>query len=172
MNREETENSPQEAQQTIGVFYDESTAEAAQQVLQEAGFAQDQLSIQIETPEPNQPIRETQAGNSVKGGAIIGTLFGGMVGFFIGVVTKSLPETSVSLQLNPLALALAGSGIGALGFSLMGAALGVNVPETASDISGSDSGDNLVFKYRVLLAGTAEDMLRAAETLRQRGIQV
>lgn len=169
MNQEKADDS-QQAQQTIGVFYDEQVAEAAQQALQEAGFDQNQLSIQLETPQPNQPVRETQAQNSVKGGAIIGTLFGSMVGFFIGVVTKSLPETSVSLQLNPLALALAGSGVGALGFSLMGAALGVNVPETASNVSGS--GDDLVYKYRVLLSGTTEDVLRAAEILRQRGIQV
>lgn len=169
MNPERTENS----QQTIGVFYDKQEAEAAQQFLQEAGFSQEQLSVQLEAPQPNQPVRETQVRRSIGGGAVIGALFGCTIGFFIGVVTKSLPETSVSFQLNPIALALAGSAVGAFGFGLMGAASGVNVPETKSDSQlGSDSESELVYKHRVLLAGTADDVLRAAEILRQHGIQV
>lgn len=163
IHQEKAENAPQ----TIAVFYNENEAETAQSFLKEAGFTQEQLSVQPEAPTPNQPVRETQAKRSAAGGAIIGALFGGLVGFFIAIVTKSLPTTSVSLQLSPIALALAGAGVGAFGFTLMGAAMGVNVPETVSD-----SNDTPAYKYRVLLTGTNEDLLRAAEVLRQHGIQV
>jgi len=154
-------------QQTIGIFYDETEAKNARDFLQAAGFSQEQLSIQLEAPSANQPVRETKAAKSARGGAIAGALFGCVVGFLIGIVTKSLPTTSVSLQLNPIALALAGAAIGAFGFSLMGAASGLNVPETNSDANVEPA-----YKYRVLLDGTNSDLLRGAEVLREHGIQV
>ena len=163
IHQEKSENAPQ----TIGVFYNENEAETAHNFLKEAGFAQEQLSVQSEAPTANQPVRETQAGRSAYGGAITGALFGGIVGFFMAVVTKSLPATSVSLQLNPIALAFAGAGVGAFGFTLMAVAMGVNVPETVPN-----SNDEPAYKYRVLLTGNDEDLLRAAEILRQHGIQV
>lgn len=155
------------AQQTIGIFYDENEAKSARNFLEAAGFSQEQLSIRLEAPTANQPVHETQAARSAAGGAIVGALFGGVVGFLIAVVTKGLPATSVSLQLNPLALALAGAAIGAFSFTLMGIASGLNVPETVSGDS-----DEPAYKYRVLLNGTNADLLRGAEVLRQRGIQV
>lgn len=165
MNNQETNQ--ENAQQTIGIFYDENEAKNARDFLEAAGFSQEQLAIQLEAPTANQPVRETQAARSAAGGAVVGTLFGGVAGFLIAIVTKSLPETSVSLQLNPLALALAGAAIGTFGFSLIGAASGLNVPETISA-----SSDEPAYKYRVLLDGTNSDLLRGAEVLRQHGIQV
>jgi hypothetical protein len=151
---------------SIGEFFTEADISAAKAALQEAGFADEQLVVQSEAPEPNQPVRETKAAQSAKGGAIVGTLFGGLAGLLVGAITSNLPGGSVSFHISPIAMALAGSAIGAFGFTLMGLASGVNVPATEPTATAEPS-----FKYKLLIQGGDDEVRRAAEVLRQKGIQ-
>ncbi|WAL58109.1 hypothetical protein [Thermocoleostomius sinensis] len=152
--------------ESIGEFFTKNDIDAAKAALQEAGFSDEQIILQAETPEPNQPVQETKAVESAKGGAIIGTLFGGLSGLLIGAITSSLPGGSVSFHVNPIAMALAGSAIGAFGFTLIGVASGVNAPQTQSVTTVEPS-----YKYNLRIRGGEENVRRAAEVLRQKGIQ-
>lgn len=156
----------------IATFFNQLDAEAAKAALQEAGFTEEQIILQSAAPEPNQPVRATQASRSAGGGAIIGTLFGGLAGLLIGAVTSNLPAGSVSVQISPIAMALAGSAIGAFGFALMGVASGLNVPKTQT-VPDPES-----YKYQLSIASNetndeagSTDAQRAAEVLRQKGIE-
>jgi hypothetical protein len=166
VNSDTANNSDRSSGRSIGEFFTEADISAAKAALQEAGFSDEQIVLQSEAPEANQPVRETKAAQSAKGGAIVGTLFGGLAGLLIGAVTSNLPGGSVSFHINPVAMALAGSAIGAFGFTLMGAASGLNVPETKSPGNTDAS-----YKYELLIHGNEEDVRRAAEVLRQTGIQ-
>lgn len=164
-----SQNSIEQPQKPIGTFFQQDEVQAAHQALREAGFAEEQLSIQSKAPEPNQPIAATKADKSAAGGIITGAIFGCMVGFLLGVVTRSSPElASMGPDWTILLTTLAGGFIGALGIGLIGVASGVNVPKT----EGTSGDASPSYHYILLIQGGEEEVRQAAAVLRQHGIQV
>jgi hypothetical protein len=166
--------SPQRSgQQSVGMFLTREAAEAAYQSLQTAGFSTDRLFVDTQVLDPNPRLRDTKASRGAGGGAIAGTLFGGLVGALLVIISLN-PATSTA---NPAAtqplLALVGmifaaAGVGAVAGGLLGAFSGLNVPKTETGVDR----DRLAHRYLVVLDGTEDERTRAKELLRQQGSQL
>ncbi|GAB4235051.1 MAG: hypothetical protein Kow00121_62690 [Elainellaceae cyanobacterium] len=163
-----TNSATERPHNVIGKFLHRTQVETAYQALESAGFSAEQLDIEATTVEANQPISQTRARESATGGAIAGAVFGAAAGFLLSIVVKGLPEqTDVTLLVNPLLMTFAGGALGAFGIGVLGAASGVNVPKTESDSPEDPASE----RYLLRVNGTQEQISRAAEVLRQKGIE-
>jgi hypothetical protein len=155
----------EQSQYTVGTFRTEEEAEAACHALREAGFESDRISFSMETIDPTHGIEDQHAAEGVKGGASLGALFGGLVGWSLVLLANNLPSTVVNGDLNPLVGILAGAIVGGLSIGLIG---GISSGRASQTRSGPGSnGKSLSYEYRVMVSGTPEDAKRATEILPQ-----
>jgi hypothetical protein len=143
-------------QNTIAQSLDYQTAQNALSTLQSAGFPPEQFSIIPQSLDPNSSFNETEAARGAGVGAMTGAAFGGLAGGLIAY-TSSL---AIGLNLGSahwVGLALAGSGIGALAISILGAFTGTNIPknQTASE------------QQYILIGDVTPALLEQAQTLLQ-----
>lgn len=111
-------------QNTIAQFSDYQAAQNALSMLREGGLPIDKFSVVPEALDPNPTFNDTEAAKGAGVGAMTGAAFGGSVGGLIAYVS-SLSTGSESF--NWVGLVLAGSGVGALAMSILGAFSGTNV---------------------------------------------
>jgi hypothetical protein len=142
----------------------EPEAEAAIATLEKAGFPREHLSIKKEAIDPAHGIAASQMKEGAKGGAILGALFGGIVGCSLFLLADKIPSAAFNADLNPILGFLAGASIGALAIGLIGAISGRNAPQIQSGMGG----EALTNEYRVLLVSSQEDAMRAMKILRQK----
>ncbi|MBI4780624.1 MAG: hypothetical protein HY785_04810 [Oscillatoriophycideae cyanobacterium NC_groundwater_1537_Pr4_S-0.65um_50_18] len=117
-------DSNQSYQSIVFSFSEQQVAEDALQALQTAGFTQEQLQLNSQTP----PVPQTEAKKSGGKGAIVGALAGGLIGLIFGYAKVNLAETAnVGLLGDSLGMVLAGSLVGAAAMSIIAAMSGVNV---------------------------------------------
>lgn len=149
-------------QNTIAQALDYQTAQLALSTLQKAGFPPEQFSVIPQTLDPNPSINETEAAKAAGMGATAGAVFGSLMGGLIGYGSILSTGTPSSLS-HLIGLALAGSGVGALGASILGALTGgyvrndKNVP--ASTV-----------QYILVADITPEELRLAQELLQNSGI--
>ncbi len=164
----------------VGVFSSRRDAEYALTELRDAGFNMDKISIIAKDAARNDEIAgvETQKGVGNKAdegaasGAVTGTVLGGITGLLIGLGTLAIPGVGPILLAGEvattLATAAAGAGIGAAAGGLLGALAGLGIPEERARVyndrvSGGD--------YLVIADGTEQEINRAENILRNRGIE-
>jgi len=143
-------------QNTIAQSLDYQTAQIALGTLQKAGFPPEQFSVIPQTLDPNSSFNETEAAKGAGVGAMTGAAFGGLAGGLIAYASS----LSIGLDLGAtpwIGLVLAGSGVGALAMSILGAFTGTNISknQTASE------------QQYILLADITPDELEKAQTLLQ-----
>ncbi len=115
----------------IGLFTDSKRAGEAVSELNKAGFT-DQITV-VAKDEDQQYIDTTvhqvknESGDATAGGAITGTILGGIIGFFVGASAIAVPGGVVVL--GTLATTLIGMGGGATIGALTGALVERGVPE-------------------------------------------
>lgn len=169
----------QEHKRAVGVFSSRSEAEYALTELRDAGFKMDKVSVIAKDAERKGDIAgvETQQGvgninESAASGAMTGATMGGITGLIVGLGSLAIPGVGPILLagevVTTLAAAAAGAGIGAAAGGLLGALTGLGIPEELAQVYNKriSSGD-----YLVIVDGTEEEIYRAENTLRNRGIQ-
>jgi uncharacterized protein (TIGR02271 family) len=116
----------------VGLFQDQSSAEAAIQRLTAAGFRGDQIGVAIRDRDRQQTLTEdtgTQATEAAATGAVGGGVVGGVLGLLAGVGALAIPGIGPIVAGGALASTLAGLGIGAAAGGLIGALVGMGIPE-------------------------------------------
>jgi hypothetical protein len=157
------QNVDTESQSFIFAFIQKEQAEQAYQVLREHGFTEEQVVLDFLLADTVN-IEQSEAKKSAGGGALVGTVLGGLVGLLL-----SLPRYMVASagdQLYPMSfvgIILLGSGVGAAGMSLIAAISGMNAPKTNSQ----DINESKTYQYRVIILGEQENYEKAQQILQQ-----
>jgi hypothetical protein len=113
----------------VGVFPDRSRAQQAVDALKRAGFREDQLGVATRS-ESQEPWPDRDTGSKVAEGAAIGAATGAGVGVLwgLGVVAQIFPPLGIVAGGTLMAL-LASAGTGAAVATVIGALVGLGVPE-------------------------------------------
>jgi hypothetical protein len=151
-------------QNTIAQSLDYQTAQFALSTLQKSGFPPEQFSVIPQALDPNSSFNETEAAKGAGVGAMTGSVFGGLLGGLIAYAS-SLAVGSDLGSSHLLGLVLAGSGVGALAVSILGALTGVNVHK---DQEASAS----VEQYIIIADITPDELGQAQMLLQENGISV
>ena len=118
------------ANAVVGVFYTRSEAETAVADLRDAGFADDKIGMIARDAEGNmvnERNNETLAGEGAAAGAVIGAGAGALVG--LGVLAGTIPVIGPVLALGTLGTILLNAVGGAAILGLVGALVGLGIPE-------------------------------------------
>lgn len=163
----------------VGVFDNREATEKAIRALKEADFDMQRVSLiarNVEEVEGSEEVKDQQQGNEAKegagAGATAGTVLGGIGGFLVGVGALAIPGVGPILaagaEISAVASTLAGAGIGAAGGGLIGALVGMGIPEERAKVYQNriKAGD-----YLLMVSGTEEQIRRAEPILRDQGIQ-
>jgi len=119
-----------------GFFRDKGTADDAVEQLQKAGYGVNDISV-VMTEDTRVRNFGTERGNKAPEGAATGGVVGGALGAVIAGLTATgsivaLAATggaAAPLVAGPLAAAIAGLGAGAVGGGIIGALIGLGIPE-------------------------------------------
>jgi hypothetical protein len=113
----------------VGVFHDRSTAQEAVDALKRAGFREDQIGVATRSEE-KEPLLDRDIGSKAAEGAAIGAATGAGVGALwgLGVVAQLFQPLGIVAGGTLLAL-LASAGTGAAVATVLGALVGLGVPE-------------------------------------------
>jgi hypothetical protein len=118
------------ANAVVGVFYTRSEAEAAVRELRDAGFSDDKIGMIARDAEGNminERNQETLAGEGAAAGAVVGAGAGALVG--LGVLAGTIPVIGPVLAIGTLGTVLLNAAGGAAILGLVGALVGVGIPE-------------------------------------------
>lgn len=155
-----------------GMFQTQQAAETAQRELQNADFPAEHISLTTQKIDPNPSANETQAAESAKGGAIIGVVFGMMMGLLFAITGQDFPGLTPLHFDQPLGfyllVALGGAVIGGGGGAVIGGLAGLSVPKPQANPDRT----KLSHKYLLTVQGSEAEIARAEEILRQQGGQV
>lgn len=113
-----------------GVFYTRSEAEQAINDLRSAGFADDNIGMIARDSSGrivNERGGETMAGEGAAAGAVVGAGAGALVG--LGVLTGTIPVIGPVLAIGTLGTILLNAAGGAAILGLVGALIGLGIPE-------------------------------------------
>lgn len=164
----------------VGVFSNAQDAETALNELRSAGFPMNKISLVVRDGSQGKDFGDVgvsdrashEAGGGAKAGAITGGVVGGLIGLIGAVSALTIPGIGPVLAGGALASVLGdtliGGAIGAAAGGLMGALVGLGVPEDRARHYNDrvSRGD-----YLVLVEGTDEEIRHAESILRVRGIQ-
>lgn len=118
------------ANAVVGVFYTRSEAETAINDLRDAGFSDDSIGMIARDAEGhmiNERDQETLAGEGAAAGAVVGAGAGALVG--LGVLAGTIPVIGPVLAIGTLGTVLLNAAGGAAILGLVGALIGVGIPE-------------------------------------------
>jgi uncharacterized membrane protein len=155
-------------QNSLASFSDRSSAEAAIQTLEAAGFAHDHLAIVPESLSPEPAVKETEAISNAGSGAIAGTVFGCMSGLLLGFMKVAGADVDAALtEIDPLqvfiGMTLAGAGIGAAGGGLIAALGGASVRKDAVETLAKPEESYVIVAEQM----TPEQVIQAKQMLGQ-----
>jgi len=113
----------------IGVFHDEGRAQEAVRALRQANFREDQINVVARRND--REAGETEQGNHAGGGAVTGVVAGAGVAalWSLGVTFGMLPVIGPILAAGPIAAALISAAGGAVAGGILGALIGMGIPE-------------------------------------------
>jgi hypothetical protein len=117
----------------LGVFPNVARAEAAFRALRPAGVDRDDVSVVTRQDLASSDLvdaeRREPGGSSAGVGMATGAALGGAGGLLAGLGLLAVPGVGPVLAAGPIAAALAGAGLGAVGGALIGALVDLGVPE-------------------------------------------
>lgn len=123
----------------VALFDDFDDAQQAVRELEAAGFRRDDISVvakdadqrysrELKTTGTDDE-RGTKAGSGAATGAVVGGLLGGGGGLLVGLGLLVIPGIGPVIAAGPIAAMLAGAAVGAGAGGLLGALVGLGVPE-------------------------------------------
>jgi hypothetical protein len=116
----------------FGIFASSASAEAAVNLLTAAGFSTQDVSILMSGTEESRELameRNTNAVEDAATGVAVGGVVGGTLGLLAGVGALAIPGAGPLIAAGPLVASLAGLGGGATVGGLVGALVGLGIPE-------------------------------------------
>jgi hypothetical protein len=151
----------------LGVFESLDQATDAVTRLGEAGFPMERVSIVGQNLQSELKLHGfVTTGEVAREGAKWGAVFGGLFGLLFGAAFLAIPGFGPLIILGPLAAGVVGAAEGAVGTGLVGAILGAflsrqHIPKIEQHLRAG--------RYLVLVHGSAEEVTRAQEVLRNAG---
>jgi hypothetical protein len=163
----------------VGVFANRLETESALLEIKSSGFPMDNVSVVGRNGEPIDKVAGVEVHKSIDNkadegavaGAVTGGALGGITGLLVGLGTLAIPGVGPILlagsAATTLATTLAGTAIGAGGASLLGALIGLGVPNNDAQIYSDllEQGYDLV-----VVDGTETQVRHAGEILTRKGI--
>ena len=163
----------------VGVFRNSLEAENALLEIKSSGFPMDNVSVVGRNGDSEDRVAGIAVQNSIDNkadegavaGAVTGGALGGVTGLLVGLGSLAIPGVGPVLlagaAATALATTLAGTAIGAGGASLLGALIGLGIPDNDAQIY-SDLLEQGY--YLVVVDGTDTQVHRAGEVLTRKGI--
>jgi hypothetical protein len=163
----------------VGVFTNRMETENALLELKSSGFLMEDVSVVGRNAATEDDVAgvaihksiDNRADEGAATGAIAGGAVGGITGLLVGLGTLAIPGVGPVLlagaAATTLATALAGTAIGAGGASLLGALIGLGVPDNDAQVY-SDLLEQGY--YLVVVDGTEHQVRNAGEILTRKGI--
>jgi hypothetical protein len=154
----------------FGIYRSASQAESAVNVLLQAGFSSEDVSVLLADQQSTREFaheKNTKAPEGATAGAATGGVLGGALGVLVGLGTLAIPGIGPFVAAGPLVAALAGVGAGGALGGLIGALVGMGIPEYEAKRY-----EGRVKEGGVLLSAhceTAGEVLRAKEVLKDTG---
>jgi hypothetical protein len=163
----------------VGVFSNRLDTENALLEIKSSGFPMDNVSVVGRNAETEDKVAGVEVHKSIDhkadegavAGAVTGGTLGGITGLLVGLGTLAIPGVGPVLlagaAATTLATTLAGTAIGAGGASLLGALIGLGVPDNDAQVY-----SNLLEQgyYLVVVDGTETQVRNAGEILTRKGI--
>jgi hypothetical protein len=116
----------------FGIFAIITSAEAAVDRLMAAGFSSQDVSVLISDNEGSKEFAtemNTKAPEGATTGAEVGGVVGGTLGLLAGMSALAIPGVGPLIAAGPIMATLAGLGVGGAVASLVGALVGLGIPE-------------------------------------------
>jgi hypothetical protein len=163
----------------VGVFRNSLEAENALLEIKNSGFPMDNVSVVGRNSDSGDRVAGVAVHNSIDNkadegavaGAVTGGALGGITGLLVGLGTLAIPGVGPILlagaTATALATTLAGTAIGAGGASLLGALIGLGVPDNDAQVYS----DLLQQGYYLVVVDGSETQVRnAGEILSRKGV--
>jgi hypothetical protein len=163
----------------VGVFANRLETESALLEIKSSGFSMDNVSVvgrnaatedRVAGVEIHKSI-DNKADEGAVAGAVTGGTVGGITGLLVGLGTLAIPGVGPILlagaAATALATTLAGTAIGAGGASLLGALIGLGVPDNDAQIYSDRLEQGY---YLIVVDGTEAQVRHAGEILARKGI--
>ena len=163
----------------VGVFPNRLETENALLEIKTSGFPMEHVSVVGRNAEPEDKVAgvavhksiDNKADEGAVAGAVTGGALGGVTGLLVGLGTLAIPGVGPVLlagaAATALATTLAGTAIGAGGASLLGALIGLGIPDNEAQVY-SDLLEQGY--YLVIVDGTETQVHHAGEVLTRKGI--
>lgn len=164
----------------VGVFSNRRDAEDALHELRNSGFVMDNVNVVAKDADRRGDIAgvdvQDRVGNKADEGAVTGAVtggtLGGLGGLLVGLGALAIPGIGpvmlAGATATAVATALSGGAIGAVAGSLAGALIGLGIPEERARVYNERLSRG---EYLVFVDGTEDDIRRAENILRNRGVQ-
>jgi hypothetical protein len=163
----------------VGVFSNRLETENALLEIKHSGFPMDNVSVVGRNAETEDRVAGVEVHKSIDNkadegavaGAVTGGALGGLTGLLVGLGTLAIPGVGPVLlagaAATTLATTLAGTAIGAGGASLLGALIGLGIPDNDAQVY-SDLLEQGY--YLVVVDGTETQVRNAGEILTRKGV--
>jgi hypothetical protein len=163
----------------VGIFSSRLDIEDALLSIKSTGFPMDKISVVKHNADKDDKVAGVEVQNSIDNkasqgavaGAITGGAIGGTTGLLVGLGALTIPGVGPGLLTGAAATAiattLAGTAIGAGGASLLGALIGLGIPDNEAKVYSDllDSGS-----YLVVVDASQAQIRSAGEILARKGI--
>jgi hypothetical protein len=116
----------------FGIYNNRADAVRGVDALLAAGFRNDDVSVlaaDVNTTRELATEKNTKAPEGATAGAVTGVVAGGTFGLLAGLGLLAIPGIGPLIAAGPIMAALAGAGAGAATFGIVGALVGLGIPE-------------------------------------------
>jgi hypothetical protein len=151
----------------VGVFSDPMQADQGVAELKRAGFRADQIGVagrDWRTQAADKPVKQEESSMAEEGalaGVITGAVGGALVG--LGVLSGAIPVVGPAIAAGPLAVILSNTVVGAAVVGLIGALVGLGIPEEEARYYESEFRSG-----RIIVTVKADERYDEAEALLRR----
>jgi hypothetical protein len=155
----------------FGIARTEAQATMIADRLEENGFSANDISVLLPDKSGTRDFvheQNTKAPEGAAAGAGSGIVFGGALGWLVGIGAVAIPGLGPFIAAGPIKMAaLAGAGAGAAAGGLVGTLVGVGIPELeAKQYEGKIRSGNILISVH---ATDGEEVTRAKEIFQQAG---
>jgi len=156
----------------FGIYKTAGQAERAVDMLMEAGFANNDISVLLPDTQSSKEFaheKNTKAPEGTTTGVATGGVVGGTLGLLAGIGALAIPGLGPFIAAGPIMGALAGAGVGGAVGGLIGALVGMGIPEyEAKRYEGRVKNGGVLLSVH---CETSDEVKRAEDLLKQTGAE-